>query len=73
MKTKTFLFFAMAILAYGGSSCNKNKPVTDITLSPDAGTRYKAGDVVPVKVNNQGDSKPDSVVYLVDSVRVESK
>jgi len=72
MKTKTFLFFAMAILAYGCSSCNKTKPVTDVTLSPDAGTRYKAGDIVPVKVS-VGDSKPDSIVYLVDSVKIESK
>jgi glutamine cyclotransferase len=72
MKTKILLFFAAASLVYSCSSCNKNKPVTDLTVSPDAGTRYKAGDIVPVKVS-LGDNKPDSIVYLVDSVRIASK
>jgi glutaminyl-peptide cyclotransferase len=72
MKTKILLFFAAASLVYGCSSCNKNKPVADITVSPEAGTRYKAGDIVQVKVS-LGDNKPDSIVYLVDSVRFASK
>src|SRR5579872_6420070 len=71
MKTKILLLFA-AVLVYGCSSCNKKQQIADITLSPDAGTRYKEGDVVPVKIS-VGDSKPDSIVYLVDSVKIESK
>jgi glutamine cyclotransferase len=43
----------------------------NITISPDAGTSYKTGDKVTVKVN-YGDLKPDSIAYLIDSVRVGS-
>jgi glutamine cyclotransferase len=41
----------------------------DITIIPDAGTTYKTGDKVTVKVNYT-DLKPDSIAYLIDSVRV---
>ncbi|MDB5002228.1 MAG: glutaminyl-peptide cyclotransferase [Mucilaginibacter sp.] len=52
--------------------CHTNtKHEGDITITPDAGTSYKTGDKVTVKVN-YGDLKPDSIAYLIDSVRVGS-
>src|ERR1700712_2268871 len=76
MKNRISLFLAAAALAYvcsiGCSSCNKKQQVA-ITISPEAGTRYKAGVPVSVKISYPADAKPDSIVYLVDSVRVASK
>ncbi|MBD1392832.1 glutaminyl-peptide cyclotransferase [Mucilaginibacter glaciei] len=68
---KRIAFFALiAALAYGCT--NNDKTAGDITISPDAGTSYKSGDVIAAKVNLPGDIKPDSVVYLLDSTRVGS-
>src|SRR5579863_2860425 len=71
MKNRIFLFLATALFLYGCSSCNKNK--TEITISPEAGTNYKSGADVTVKVGYPADMKPDSIVYLLDSARVTSK
>jgi glutamine cyclotransferase len=61
----------IAALVY---SCGKNtKPEAALTLNPEAGTTYKAGDVVTVKLSYPADTKPDSIVYLVDSVRTAFK
>ncbi len=68
MKYKFRLLLGTAtILMFG---CQP-KPQT-ITISPEAGTNYKAGDAVAVKAHYSADLKPDSVVYLVDSARVGS-
>ncbi|MEO6850020.1 MAG: glutaminyl-peptide cyclotransferase, partial [Mucilaginibacter sp.] len=72
MKYKFFLpLIIIAVLLYG---CPKStKQDIDLTLSPEAGTTYKAGDTVSVKISYPADVKPDSIVYLVDSARVASK
>ena len=64
---------AAATLIYGCSSCNKNKSAAEISITPEAGTTYKSGEQVQIKVSYPADLKPDSIVYLVDSARVASK
>jgi glutamine cyclotransferase len=57
-------------IAYYGC---KHKPAEgNITMSPEAGTSYKAGDEVKINVNLSGE-KIDSIVYLVDSARLTSR
>lgn len=51
---------------------NQNKTV-NISISPDAGTSYKQGDKVNLKVTYPADYKADSVVYLMDSVKIGNK
>jgi glutaminyl-peptide cyclotransferase len=63
------LLAATALLAFG---CHHNQAPMNITMSPDAGTAYKAGDEVKVSLNLSG-AKIDSVVYLLDSARYTSK
>ncbi|MES2428672.1 MAG: glutaminyl-peptide cyclotransferase [Bacteroidota bacterium] len=73
MKNRSILLIAaVALFTY---SCHSNTESTgsDITISPESGSRYKAGDEVTVKVNLPKDAKPDSIVYLLDSVRFASK
>ncbi|RYY33639.1 MAG: glutaminyl-peptide cyclotransferase [Sphingobacteriaceae bacterium] len=71
MKNKiTTLLAAVVLLAYG---CKDDKPITEATISPEAGTTYNAGKAVSVKVNFPADAKVDSVVYLVDSVKITSR
>ncbi len=72
MKNKIILpLLIIAALVY---SCGKNtKPEAALTLTPEAGTTYKSGDVVTIKLSYPTDTKPDSIVYLVDSVRTASK
>ncbi len=71
MKYKFNLLIAASVLVVFGCSCNT--PQGNITISPEAGTTYKAGDPVTIKAHYSADFKPDSVVYLVDSVRIGSK
>jgi glutamine cyclotransferase len=73
MKQRSILFLAaIALFAY---SCQSNKTNSggDITISPESGTAYKSGDAVSISVHNSSGSKPDSIVYLVDSVKIASK
>jgi glutamine cyclotransferase len=72
MKNKFILLLtAIAVLTY---SCNNNnKQQAGLTLSPEAGTSYKSGDAVTIKLSYPSDIKPDSIVYLLDSARVASK
>jgi glutamine cyclotransferase len=73
MNSKLKIFFAAGLLlALGCNSC-KQKPAdngADYTMSPEAGTTYKAGDVVKVKVGLPADTKPDSVVYMMEETRL---
>jgi glutaminyl-peptide cyclotransferase len=71
-KKLVLLAFAASLLAYG---CRDNNTDTqqDLTVSPDAGTTYKAGQPVDIKVNFPKDAKVDSVVYLVDTTRIGAK
>ena len=73
MKNKFFLFATAVILICGCDRCKKPSTGADITITPEAGTTYKSGDEVKIKVSYQADIKPDSIVYLVDSARVASK
>src|SRR3569833_1394327 len=73
MKNRIFLLLAVIAVMYGCSSCNKNEKSADITVSPEAGTSYKSGTDVTVKVSYPADMKPDSIVYLIDSTRLASK
>ncbi len=67
-----FLIAAITLLIYScqnKSSENGN----DITISPESGTSYKAGDAVNVTIHYPASVKADSIVYMLDSVRVASK
>jgi len=71
MKFSNFLFIGLVALTIAGCNGCKNKEEETLTLTPEAGTNYKLGDEVPVKVSLTGTA--DSVVYLVDSVKVLSR
>jgi len=68
-----FLFLSVAALLYGCAGCNKTPKGADIAITPEAGTNYKSGEAVTVKVSYPADLKPDSIVYLLDSTRFASK
>lgn len=73
MKFYKILFVAAAVSIVFGC---KNKTVEsgfNVTVSPEAGTSYKAGTDVPIKVSYNADVKPDSVVYLLDATRLAVK
>jgi glutamine cyclotransferase len=69
MNKKIAFFVLISLLVY---SCKNNDQTGSITISPDAGTAYKAGDVISAKVTLPADIKADSIVYLLDSTRVGS-
>lgn len=70
MKHKFKVLLAAVLFVY---SCDEHKQQDNyISISPEAGTTYKSGDVVAVKAHYSSSSKPDSIVYLVDSVKVGS-
>lgn len=68
MNKRIALFAIVALLAYGCK--DNNKPADEFTVSPDAGSNYKSGDDIALKVTIPAGAKIDSVVYLVDSARV---
>jgi glutaminyl-peptide cyclotransferase len=70
MKYKLNLLFAAAALVMFG--CDNAPKTNNITISPEAGTSYKSGDQVAVKAHYAADFKPDSIVYLIDSIKVGS-
>ncbi len=74
MKNKLTLLFAATLLIV--AACN-DKPESssdsNITISPESGANYKAGDAVIVKLTYAADTKPDSIVYMMDSVRIAAK
>ncbi len=68
------LLFPVAIIAVIFCSCNnKVKQNRNMSLSPEAGTNYKAGEPIAMQTHFSPDFKPDSVIYLVDSVKVGLK
>lgn len=71
MKHKYFLFIAVIVLAAYGCG-DKNKPL-NLAITPDAGTNYKQGDKVSIKVSYPANYKADSVVYLLDSTKLTSR
>jgi glutamine cyclotransferase len=74
MRNNTILLLtAVAMLAFGCASCNKKTQEAGLSITPEAGTSYKQGQQVSVKLSYPADAKPDSIVYLVDSTRFASK
>lgn len=69
----TLLLSALALIIFGCQSNNNKSVEAPLSITPEAGTNYKSGDVVTVKVSYPAGTKPDSIVYLVDSVRFASK
>lgn len=70
MKLRVGLFIAVALLAIVScNSCHTKDNNETLSITPEAGTGYKLGDVISVKVSASSGTLPDSVVYLIDSVR----
>jgi len=70
---KKLALLSLSIITALAIGCkNPSSTNTGITISPDAGTSYNAGKPVTIKVNIPADMKPDSIVYLLDSVRFAS-
>jgi glutamine cyclotransferase len=65
-----FAVFTMAVFALVCLHSCKNKEQTELSITPDAGTKYKLGEVISVKVSG---AAADSVVYLMDSVKIISR
>jgi len=68
MKFKLNLLLAVILLLAFGC---RTAPPPNLTLSPESGTILKAGK--PILINLRNSIKPDSIVYLLDSVRIGSK
>ncbi|MDB5125492.1 MAG: glutamine cyclotransferase [Mucilaginibacter sp.] len=72
MKNKLpLILIASALLAAGCK--NKSSQPEAITISPESGTTFKSGDPVTIKASLPSDIKADSIVYLLDSVKIASK
>ncbi|MEB0263524.1 MULTISPECIES: glutaminyl-peptide cyclotransferase [unclassified Mucilaginibacter] len=69
MNKRIALFAIIALLPY---SCRQDKKDDEFTISPDAGSNYKSGEQIALKIGYPKDVKIDSVVYLLDSTRVGS-
>ncbi len=72
MRYKIALFAALAALAITGCT-NSGTENQNLTLSPDAGTTYKLGNVVRLNVHIPNGMSADSIVYLIDSVKNTSR
>jgi glutamine cyclotransferase len=62
----------VAFIAIAFTACGPKSP-ENLSISPDGGTRFKLGDEIPVKVAVPSSIKADSIVYLIDSVRITSR
>lgn len=71
MKYRVIAFIAFVAITI--AACHNTSETTNISVSPDAGTKYKQGDEIPVKANIPSSIKADSIVYFMDSVRVASR
>lgn len=71
MKHKLIPFLATALLAL--YSCGDKNQSVNLSITPDAGTNYKQGEKVTLKVSYPANYKADSVVYLLDSARIASR
>jgi glutamine cyclotransferase len=71
MKNKFILpLIVVAALVY---SCGNKQQETTLSISPEAGTSYKQGQQVAIKLSYPASMKPDSIVYLLDSTRFGTK
>jgi len=71
MKFKLSLF--LAVIAIMAIRCTTKTQDNNVTITPEAGGSYKSGDAVSVQAHYSASLKPDSIVYLLDSVRIGSK
>lgn len=71
MKYKAIAFIATIAAIF--AACNNKTTNTSINITPDAGTRYKLGDAIAIKVSLPADLKADSIQYLIDSTRIISR
>jgi glutamine cyclotransferase len=67
---KIHLLVAAATLIFVYSCKNKPQETANISISPEAGTSYKSGDQIPVKLSFASGFKADSIVYFLDSTRI---
>ncbi len=68
---KKNIVYALTGLLLANSCKNSiDSSSNQLAISPEAGTAYPQGKAVQVKVSNPAGLKVDSVVYLIDSVRV---
>jgi glutamine cyclotransferase len=67
MKLKINLLLVAALLLTFGC----RTPTQTISISPESGTTFKAG--APVSISIHYSIKPDSIIYLLDSVKIGSK
>lgn len=72
MKKKLVLLSAFTLLFAWGCHSDKDNQ-QDFTITPDAGTTYKTGNAVAIKLAFPKDARVDSVVYMLDSTRIASK
>jgi glutamine cyclotransferase len=64
----------IALVAIIFAACkHPSTDTTSLSISPEAGTRYKLGDQLSVKVTLPSGTGADSIQYLVDSVRITSR
>jgi glutamine cyclotransferase len=70
MKYKIIGFIALIAVVAG---CRNKSETSSLSITPDAGTRYKLGDEIAVKVSIPSNTKADSIQYLIDSVHVTSR
>jgi len=71
MKHKLIPYLTIALLVAIG--CGEKNQTANLSLSPDAGTNYKQGEKVSLKLSYPAGYKVDSVVYLLDSARIATR
>lgn len=71
MKHKLILLLLPVALSLFRCGNNSRQDIS-LTISPDAGAAFKTGDQVAVVVHYPADFKPDSIIYLLDSVKAGS-
>ncbi|MEO6522559.1 MAG: glutaminyl-peptide cyclotransferase [Mucilaginibacter sp.] len=62
----------ITIVATAFAACH-NTETANLSISPDAGTRYNQGQDIAIKVSVPSSIKADSIQYLIDSIRITSR
>lgn len=69
-KMKYFLLFAIAAILTGSCHNSSSTDQDSISISPEAGATLKSGKTLAIQVHYPASIKTDSVIYLIDSVKV---
>lgn len=69
---KKFSIPGIAIITILAIGCKNNTTAPQLTITPEMGKTYNAGQPVSIQVHYSSDIKPDSIVYQLDSVRFAS-